>query len=324
MTKHALLHRFDDLPIHRLIYYQSYHPIETTIKCLNEALRGESFSAGCQRDCLGMTPLHILSCSKRQNIELFRVLVENDPESLVAEDRWGAPPIFYAVWGDAPKEVIQFLCECLKRSFPNHILPWKSMVMTLIKDAQAPANVLRSLLFVQKTYFSEQEIDSIFTSVGVDNHLVYRLAVESYTSTESLRVLIRYSTADCLRSIGVEEWRNDITDLIERIPDKNARKRIIHLEHLRDRISCFKSEFRKLKGFAAMLELAMWKHRIDENKSAEKFCKTGVGKMTKMDESESRRHCRVTCGADSVIDHILSYLVLAKEDIYIAWNELSW
>ena len=316
LTKHALLHRFDELPIHRLIYYQSYHPIDTTLTGLNEALRGESFSPGCQRDCLGMTPLHILACSKRQNIELFRVLVETDPESLVAEDGWRALPIFYAVWGDAPREVIQFLCEYHKRNFPNHVLPWRNMVTTLIKDAQAPGNVLRNLLYVHKTYFSDQEIDGTFTSETVDNHLVYRLAMEYRISIESLQFLVNYSIADCLRSIGVEEWRNEITELIERIPD-NAPKRILHLEYLHNRIASFKSEFRTLKDYASIMELALWKHRINENMSAEKFCKAGGRKKAKMDESESRRHCRITCGADSVIDRVLSYLVPAKTDIQV-------
>ena len=320
LAKHALLHRFDELPVHRLIYFQSYHPIESTLTGLNEALRGESFSAGYQRDCLGMTPLHILACSKRQNIELFRVLVESDPESLVAEDGWRAHPIFYAVWGDAPREIIQFLCYCHKRSFPNHVLPWKHMVTTLIKDAQAPVNVLRNLLYVHKTYFSDQEIDSTFTSETVDNHLVYRLAMEYRICIESLQYLVHYSTADCLRSIGVKKWRNEITELIESIPD-NAPKRILHLEYIRNRIASIKSEFRKLKDYATIMELALWKHRIDENMLAEKFCKAGGRKKAKMDESESRIHCRVTCGADSVIDHVLSYLVPAKKDIQVVYTK---
>jgi hypothetical protein len=76
-----------------------------------------------------------------------------------------------------------------------------------------------------------------------------------------------------------------------------------------------------LKDYATIMELALWKHRIDENMLAEKFCKAGGRKKAKMDESESRIHCRVTCGADSVIDHVLSYLVPAKKDIQVVYTK---
>jgi len=96
----ALKHRFDNLPIHKMIYYQSYNNV--TSDELNTAtnmrrgqrrsLRSKLDPTGRQQDCLGMTPLHILACSTVQNLQLYKILVNKYPKTLVTEDRWGAVP----------------------------------------------------------------------------------------------------------------------------------------------------------------------------------------------------------------------------------------
>mmetsp|Transcript_17855 Transcript_17855/g.37635 ORF Transcript_17855/g.37635 Transcript_17855/m.37635 type:complete len:329 (+) Transcript_17855:84-1070(+) len=112
----ALKRRFNGLPIHKMLYYQSYHPV--TASQLREAidtrygqprtLRARLDPTGRQQDCLGMTPLHILACSTVQEVSLYQVLIEKYPENLVAKDRWGDLPILYAIWGNAPGHIIHF------------------------------------------------------------------------------------------------------------------------------------------------------------------------------------------------------------------------
>ena len=136
--KDALMHRFDGLPIHKLIYYQSYHPEEETIYRLSGALN-QSFN---QQDSLGMTPLHILACSKKQRLKLYQMLIENHPENLITKDKWGGLPLLYAVWGRAPVGIIQFLVDSHKLNFPHHELNWETMVKTLAMTS-APFKVLR-------------------------------------------------------------------------------------------------------------------------------------------------------------------------------------
>ena len=107
---HALEHRFDKLPIHKMLYYQSYNNV--TVDQLNNALDmrscrrrmlwSKSDQTGKKQDCLGMTPLHILACSSVQNLELYKVLVAKYPENLIVKDRWGAIPLLYAVLRNAP------------------------------------------------------------------------------------------------------------------------------------------------------------------------------------------------------------------------------
>jgi hypothetical protein len=86
-----LMHRFDRLPIHKLVYYQSYHwgVLQNLIAAINmrsgqrRILRSKLDPTGNQQDCLGMTPLHILTSSSVHNIELYRVIIENYPTNLI-------------------------------------------------------------------------------------------------------------------------------------------------------------------------------------------------------------------------------------------------
>lgn len=64
----ALKHRFDELPIHKILYYHSYNSIEGTVENLTSVIDRQS---GRERDCLGMTPLHILACSTKQDRILY-------------------------------------------------------------------------------------------------------------------------------------------------------------------------------------------------------------------------------------------------------------
>ena len=167
----ALQHRFDNLPIHKMIYYQSYNNF--TVEQLKEAtnmrsnqsrsLRSKLDPTGSQQDCLGMTPLHILACSTVQNIELYKVLVEKYPESLLTEDRWGAKPLLYAIWGNAPNEIIQFLVESYKSLYPNYEFGWTLMVETLGKVNKVPLIQSRiCLIFNKNSSLCKQLIGILF------------------------------------------------------------------------------------------------------------------------------------------------------------------
>ena len=65
-----------------------------------------------------MTPLHILACSTVQCLDLFQFMIEKYPANLIVEDEWRAVPVplLYAIWGDAPREVVQFLVIAINLS----------------------------------------------------------------------------------------------------------------------------------------------------------------------------------------------------------------
>jgi hypothetical protein len=94
-----LKNRFNELPIHSSVYVQPYQQgvLQRLITSGNEL-----DPTGNQQDCLGMTPLHILACSSVHDLELYCLIIAKYPTNLITEDRWGALPLLYAFWGDAP------------------------------------------------------------------------------------------------------------------------------------------------------------------------------------------------------------------------------
>jgi hypothetical protein len=75
----------------------------------------------------------------------------------------------------------------------------------------------------------------------------------------------------------------------------------------RARVAHFEDEYLKLKEITTILEFALWKLRMNENIPQEEV--SHCHKKMRIDESEIRWQCRVTCGADVVIRHILPFLI---------------
>ena len=75
-----------------------------------------------------------------------------------------------------------------------------------------------------------------------------------------------------------------------------------------DKMDHYKAEHhRYVKEAVTLLELALWKAKLDEKEedSAERKTKTA-----KLDSESVRKEKRVTCGADTVIRNVLPFLKL--------------
>jgi hypothetical protein len=195
-----LQHRFDRLPIHFIVYYQSYHQgvLQNLIAAINtrlgqcQTLRSKLDPTGNQQDCLGMTPLHILTCSSVHDLELYRVIVDNYPTNLITEDRWGATPLLYAFWGAAPTEIIQFLLGSYQSHYPDHDFNWTMMVETMGRT-DMPKESIENLLQVKQMHYPDQPID---------DHLLDKFASPPYVSfsgpfQERMQFLDSWSIAAC-------------------------------------------------------------------------------------------------------------------------------
>ena len=81
----ALKHRFDDLPIHGLCYYHSYHTTAEIMENLQQLqLMKEDATTGERGDAFGMTPFHILTLSAKPNLaHLFQELLDAYPTDLL-------------------------------------------------------------------------------------------------------------------------------------------------------------------------------------------------------------------------------------------------
>jgi len=160
----ALQQRFDDLPIHKICYYQSYNSNFTSDQLNNSTeikisqRRSKINPTGKRQDCLGMTPLHILACSTKPTIEMFRLLIDKYPETLIMEDKWGEIPIMYVIWCNAPTEVLELLVASYKSLYPEYEFDWSGMLLTLAKRNVPLANI-QKLITTQQKSFPDQEYD---------------------------------------------------------------------------------------------------------------------------------------------------------------------
>ena len=303
----ALKHRFDNLPIHKMLYYQSYESVR--LEQLNNATNirnGQSRSSrskldptGKQQDCLGMTSLHILACSSVQDLELYKVLVEKYPENLITEDRWGALPLLYAVWGNAPSEIVQYLVESYQSIYPEYELDWTKMVKTLGRG-NAPKEVIQKLLDVQKDSFPEQNIDwgrLIENAVSIDTRM----------RNETFGYLVQFSLAPRIDAIGLKQWRDAIKHTTENCDETGVRQRRDFITEVTAKLAHYEAEYHNLKEAMSLLELALWKQKMNDHILGEK---KRHRKKTKIDDSNSiREQSRISCGADIVIQHMLPYLL---------------
>ena len=312
----ALQHRFDRLPIHKLVYYQSYNPgvLQILIAVMNSrlgqcgALRSKLNPTGNQQDCLGMTPLHILACSSVHDLELYRVIVENYPTNLITEDRWGALPLLYEFWGAAPNEIIHYLVKSYQSLYPNHVLNWTMMVETMGR-CDTPKECIENLLRVKQVFFPEQPIDW--------EYLLDFFAEPSNCNfhgapfQERMQFLVMCGMLSRVEALAFKLWRDHITNMIQTADYKWRRDNSTILRGIQDKLAHFENELPKLEEATTILELALWKTRLDED--GHKSETIPRLKKVKPDVSDIRRQCQVTCGADIIIRLVLPFLITAVD-----------
>jgi len=304
----TLKHRFDNLPIHKMIYYQTFNSI--TVDELNNATNVRYVQyrtlrklnpTGSQQDCLGMTPLHILACSTVQDISLYRILIDKYPETLVMEDRWGTIPILYAVWGRAPDEIIQFLVNSYISIYPDYALNWTKMVETL-GNAGAPLRIIQNLLDLQEESFPDQLInyegDKVLENLG------------GYVYSFTFIYLVKFSIKIRVKVIGLKQYRDIIMKKVNCMTEnkylsRDERKEI--QSKVQTMLVQYETEYQSLKEVTSMLELLLWKNTINKAKSSDDRRRRGT-KEEEVDETR-RSQCRINCGADIIIRNVLPYLL---------------
>jgi hypothetical protein len=77
------------------------------------------------------------------------------------------------------------------------------------------------------------------------------------------------------------------------------------LRRIQAKVAHFEDEYPRLKEITSILELALWKSGMNASH---------LQKKTKTDKSSIRRQCRMTCGADVVINLVLPYLMTVAEE----------
>ena len=125
-------------------------------------------------------------------------------------------------------------------------------------------------------------------------------------------------THKTVASLHMESWRtemnaeiNQINQVLPNTPADEKTEEIRQwMDSVIDKLEHYKSEHRRyVKEGITLLELALWKAKLDEK---EEIYEKGVAKKVKTDADAdiARMDKRMTCGADVVINNVLPFLQL--------------
>jgi hypothetical protein len=136
-----LQHRFDDLPVHRLCYYQSYYSLIETMENLLQSMEADP-AAGNKVDAFGMTPFHILALSSTPNLSLLQEMLKvYNADIIRTRDKFGSTPMDCLCMNDIPASatVIQSLLQTIivQRLRWLGVAQWKSDMLAALDEALA-------------------------------------------------------------------------------------------------------------------------------------------------------------------------------------------
>jgi hypothetical protein len=174
----------------------------------------------------------------------------------------GATPLLYAIWGDAPSEIVELLVNSYQSHYPNHDFNWNDMLLTLGRT-NVPTAVMQILLDIQKTLSPGYSIDwdQILRVFAIRQA---RPLVTPFASSATFCFLTRCSIAKRVKAMGVKHFRDAMTD--DWVGDDNND---VNREEWRaetvTKLEYYESEYRRLKESTSLLELALWKKEIDND-----------------------------------------------------------
>jgi len=284
-------HRFDGLPIHKICYYKPENLIQYLNQPMNSLKEKRALTTGLLQDNLGMTPLHILACSTRQSIEMYQLLLELYPENLITKDKWGELPLLYAFWSNASKDIRQLLVKSHKELFPTYKIDWGGMVTTMGINNVSPICIHNVL--------------DMYNSLGLNNvdweAIVIGLAQPGgKCGKHTMRFILRSVITKRLSLVGIGNCREEMI------------KDVDSWQYYQDRVGRYKKLFSKLKTYeyqnevASLLELALWKVKIDQSASNQN--KTDNSSKKKARTGEDRIESHASCGADIILPHVIAFL----------------
>jgi hypothetical protein len=213
-------------------------------------------------------------------------------------------------WGAAPAEIIQFLLESYHSLYPGHIFNWTMMLETMGR-CDTPKESIENLLHVRQIHFPGQSIDweYLLDKFATDYSCIFFSVVPFQ---ERMRYLITCCLSSRVEAIGLTVLRDCARDTIYTTKFNQYDSNDGIIAQIQEKFDHIENKLRELKETTSMLELVLWKMKIDEESHNEKS--TRRQKKGKTDESSVRQHCRVTCGADVVIGRVLPYLLMSTVD----------
>eukprot|EP00980_Cylindrotheca_fusiformis_P006587 scaffold1389_cov122-Cylindrotheca_fusiformis.AAC.5 len=134
-----LKHRFDNCPLHKLCYYQSYYPEEEAVRESRILMVTNQLVASASKvDLFGMTPLHVFLLAQSPRLSMLPALMDGlHPEYVIRErDSFGCTPMDYVCLNRMPgsNRVIR---ELLQKTVVDRVErlglgSWKSNVLRYV------------------------------------------------------------------------------------------------------------------------------------------------------------------------------------------------
>jgi len=113
----------------------------------------------------------------------------------------------------------------------------------------------------------------------------------------TFRFLVKSNILERMRTLGVTKWRTTIQGMVESIPFLTSRELVPHFDKIHSKLVSYECKYRQRKDAVSLLELALWKSKIDQSSNGVKD-----------------RHHRTNCGADVIIPNVLPYLADSEEE----------
>jgi hypothetical protein len=178
------------------------------------------------------------------------------------------------------------------------------MMVETMGRCDTPKERIENLLRVKQMHFHSQHINWVYLL----NKFAQPSRVPFYgaPNQERLQFLFMCGMSTRVEALAFQVWRDHITNMNQTADYKWMEDNTGVLRRIRRKIAHFEDELPKLKEATSMLELALWKMEMNE-----KICQdmaTQGQKKVKTDESSIRQQCRITCGADVIIGHVLPFL----------------
>ena len=173
-----------------------------------------------------------------------------------------------------------------------------------------PKESIENLLCVKQIHFSDQPIDW--------EYLLNKFARNSHFSfdgapfQERMQFHFMCGMSSRVEALAFKVWRDHITTMIQTSNFENYEDNSVILREIREKLAYFESELPKLEEATTILELALWKIRMNEYFHQE--IPSRRQKKIMSDEASNRQQFRVACGADIVIRHVVPYLINTGDD----------
>jgi hypothetical protein len=126
---------------------------------------------------------------------------------------------------------------------------------------------------------------------------------------ERLRYLVVCGLSARLEALPFNIWRDCISNMIQTANFIWTIDNSFILREIRAKFDHFEDELSQLKQVTTILEIALWKMKMNEKSHQD--LTTQSQKKIKTDKSSSRQQYRVTCGADVVIGYVVPFLITA-------------